>query len=199
MRALFFCYFVKIMKDKHFLKELTTSRLKLNKYQLAHAVEFTALLQDKDVAATTLMLPFPCSIKDARTLITRYIDEEKQKRSMRWAIMKEHQFMGGIRLVANTKFNSAEIGFWLGKKYWQNGYTFEAASEVIRFGFENLNLNRLEAHAMTENTSSIKLLERLGFNREGIHPDLVIKWGEYKDVITFGLLKRDYSKSDTSR
>lgn len=180
------------MRNNSFLKELATERLLLKKFRLAHADEFSALLDDKEVAATTLMLPFPCDSTEAEKIIGGYIDEEKHHKSMRWAIILDKKLIGGIRLVPNTKFNSAEVGFWVGREYWRNGYTYEAAKAVINFGFIELKYNRLEAHSMMENKSSIKLLEKLGFNQEGYHPDLVIKWGEYKDVLTFGLLRKNY-------
>lgn len=176
------------------MKELTTERLSLQKFRLSHAEEFSALLEDKEVAATTLMLPSPCSMSDAKNMLTEYIDEEKHRKSMRWAMTKDNKLIGSIHLVPNTNFNSAELGFWLGKKFWGKGFTYEASKTVINFGFNELKLNRIQAHAMVENASSLKLLEKLGFAQEGYHPDLVIKWGEYKDVLTFGLLRINYQK-----
>jgi len=182
------------MDSIHFSKLLQTNRLILRKFKPEDAREIVNILQDKEVASTTLMLPYPCTLEESKKIIASYLDEQKHYKTMRWAIIlrDNNKFIGGIRLVPNNRFNSAEIGFWLGKEFWRNGYTFEAAEVVIRFGFNELKLNRLEAHAMTENMSSVKLLEKLGFNQEGYHPDLVIKWDEYKDVITFGLLRKNF-------
>lgn len=113
---------------------------------------------------------------------------------MRWAMIKESKLIGSIHLIPNTRFNSAELGFWLGKKYWRQGLTYEASKTIVRYGFNELQLNRIEAHAMVENASSLTLLEKLGFAQEGYHPDLVMKWGEYKDVLTFGLLRINHQK-----
>jgi len=158
------------------------------------ALGISTLLKDKVVAETTLMLPFPCSTKIARKMIHTYKEEEKLQKTMRWAIttIESNKLMGEIRLVLNKDFNSAEIGFWHGKIFWRNGYTLEAANKVIEFGFRELKLNRIEAHSMIENISSINLLKKVGFTKEGLHPELVLKWGEYKDVMTFGLLRKNY-------
>jgi RimJ/RimL family protein N-acetyltransferase len=182
------------MKKSDFYKLLSTKRLKLKKFDEHDAAAMSELLKYQEVASTTLRLPFPCPKKVARDMIKKYKKEAKKQKAMRWAITTKSngQLLGGIRLVPNTDFNSAELGFWIGRPHWRNGYTLEAAKEVIDFAFEKLLLNRLEAHSMTENISSIALLEKLGFSQEGMHPELVIKWGVYKDVITFGLLKRDY-------
>ena len=184
------------MKATDFKRELFTKRLQLRKFKESDAQYISDLLKFKEVASTTLMLPFPCPVDKAEKMILEYLDDEKQQKVMRWAITKQedNEFIGGIRLVPNSLFNSAEIGFWLGKPFWRNGYTYEAAMKVIEFGFTELNLNRFVAHSMTENSSSIRLLEKLGFSQEGLHPELVIKWGVYKDVMTFGQLRKNYVK-----
>ena len=157
---------------------------------------FSNLLKDKEVASTTLMLPFPCTQQNAIRIIKKYQEEQKLKKSIRWAItVKDTDHMiGGIRLVPNVSFNSAELGFWIGREFWKRGFTYEAAFAVIRYGFDEIKINRIDAHAMTENISSINLLRKLGFQQEGLHPQLVMKWGEYKDVVTFGLLRSNSSK-----
>jgi len=182
------------MNEQVFKKELSTVRLSLRKFNMSDSNAIVKLLEEKEVAATTLMLPYPCSRDKAEKMITEYQQAENDRKTMRWAIIlkSSYELIGGIRLVPNQAFNSAEIGFWIGKPFWKKGYGFEAAAEVIDFGFEKLSLNRLEAHAMLENTPSIELLQKLGFSKEGLHPELVIKWGEYKDVVTFGFLKKNY-------
>lgn len=187
------------MDYSYFLRELSTERLLLRKFKLSDAKGFSTLLEDKEVAATTLMLPFPCNTEEAEKIILQYQEEQKHQKSMRWAITSsgENKIIGAIRLVPNTKFNSAELGFWIGKKYWRQGYAHEAASRVIKYGIHELGLNRIDAHAMAENESSLGLLEKLGFIKEGYHPELVIKWGEYKDVVTFGLLRKNQLNSIT--
>ena len=182
------------MDVKYFSQELLTSRLILRNFKTDDTKDIMKILKHKEVAATTLMLPHPCNIKEANMITDNYLNEQNHQIAMHWAITLKNvgKLMGSIRLVPNTKFNSAEMGFWIGKEFWRNGYTLEAASEVIKFGFEELKLNRIEAHSMVENKSSIKLLEKLGFGQEGYHPDLVIKWDEYKDVMTFGLLRKNY-------
>ena len=182
------------MNDSNFSILLKTQRIILRPFIIDDANNLSNLLKDKEVASTTLMLPYPCDVARAKEIIQRYIEERKIRISMRWALIDctSNEFMGGIRLVPNHLFNSAEIGFWLGKKFWGKGFTFEASEKIIEFGFLKLNLNRIEAHSMVENIASIKLLKKLGFKQEGVHPELVMKWDEYKDVKTFGLLKKEY-------
>lgn len=182
-----------MVKNKHFAVVISTRRLFLRKFEPSDASDFSDLLQDKDVSSTTLMLPYPCNLSVSQNIINKYIEEQKTQKAIRWAItIKANKILiGGLRLVPNPDFDSAEIGFWIGKKYWGKGFAFEAAEKVCDFGLNKMLLNRIEAHAMPENISSIKLLKKLGFKKEGYHPQLVKKWGVYKDVITFGMLKEN--------
>ncbi len=99
--------------------------------------------------------------------------------------------MGGISLFLNRAFESAEIGYWIGKPYWRRGYAFEAAERVVHYGFEALALNRIEAHYMSENGASARLLQKLGMQYEGHHRELIKKDGRFKDVFTYAVLRAD--------
>lgn len=86
----------------------------------------------------------------------------------------------------------AEIGFCLGRKFWGNGYMVEAASALIEHGFKNVGLRRIEADVDPRNLSSIQLLERLGFRREGHLRERWIIGGEVMDTALYGLLRSDW-------
>ena len=189
-------FFISQGKMKITDTSLQTDRLLLRKYHGDDSSDIACLLKDKEVAATTMMLPYPCTEERSNELLQKYLKEDEEDKTWRWAITIQPtgDFIGGIKLAPNSAFNSAELGFWIGKRFWKQGYAFEAASTMVEFAFDKLHINRLEAHAMTENSGSLKLLKRLGFSQEGIHPELVVKWGEYKDVITFGYLRKNYTK-----
>ncbi|WP_423763508.1 GNAT family N-acetyltransferase [Burkholderia sp. NLJ2] len=85
----------------------------------------------------------------------------------------------------------AEIGFSLRRKYWSGGYMREAASAVIDHAFGTLRLNRLEADIDPRNVASARLLERLGFAREGLLRERWIVGDEVSDSELYGLLASD--------
>ncbi|MGF6919962.1 RimJ/RimL family protein N-acetyltransferase [Paraburkholderia sp. 40] len=85
----------------------------------------------------------------------------------------------------------AEIGFSLKRKHWGNGFMREAASAIIEHGFGTLNLHRIEADIDPRNSASARLLERLGFIREGLLRDRWIVGDEVSDSALYGLLERD--------
>jgi len=63
---------------------------------------------------------------------------------------------------------------------------------MVRFGFEVLNLNRIEADAAAENAGSIRVLEKVGFQREGVQHEQYFEWDEFHDLVLFALLKKDF-------
>lgn len=86
----------------------------------------------------------------------------------------------------------AELGFVLAQEKWGRGYMREALPVLIKFAFDTLGLHRLEADADPRNVRSIKLLERLGFQREGYQRERYNVNGELQDAVLFGLLRPDW-------
>lgn len=89
----------------------------------------------------------------------------------------------------------AEVGYSLGRAHWGQGYMVEAVAALMHFGFETLDLNRLEADTDPRNHASIKVLEKLGFAREGYMRERWIVNGEICDTIFYGLLRREYQST----
>ncbi|MCY0386093.1 GNAT family N-acetyltransferase [Robbsia sp. Bb-Pol-6] len=85
----------------------------------------------------------------------------------------------------------AEIGFCLQRLHWGQGYMHEAASALLTHAFDTLHLHRIEADIDPRNTASARLLERLGFIREGLLRERWRVGGEVSDSALYGLLASD--------
>jgi RimJ/RimL family protein N-acetyltransferase len=90
----------------------------------------------------------------------------------------------------------AEIGYTLGRAYWSQGYMREALIGLIDIAFGALDLNRLEADIDPRNDPSARILERLGFRKEGYMPERWIVNGEVADTAFFGLLRSDWKRRE---
>jgi RimJ/RimL family protein N-acetyltransferase len=88
----------------------------------------------------------------------------------------------------------AELGFALGRAYWKQGYMAEALPVVLTFAFETLGLHRLHADADPHNAPSIRVLERLGFQREGLLREHYLVQGSPQDGLLFGLLRSEWAR-----
>ena len=87
----------------------------------------------------------------------------------------------------------AMFGITVGEKdYWNQGYGTEAARLIIRYGFEQLNLHRINSYAYSFNERSLRLHRKVGFVEEGRQREAVFKNGVYYDHVLFGILKNEW-------
>lgn len=91
----------------------------------------------------------------------------------------------------NPDFRSASLGYCLGAAVWGHGYATEAARVLLRWAFETLDLNRVQAETDTRNLASARVLEKLGFVHEGTLREDCIVNGDVSDTWVYGLLRRD--------
>ncbi len=92
-----------------------------------------------------------------------------------------------------------DIGYDLSPRHWGRGYMTEALSAALAFGFSELTLNRVGAIVHPENTASLRLLDRLGFLREGLLRDWHQRSGVFHDHVQLALLARDWSVAHAER
>ena len=95
--------------------------------------------------------------------------------------------LGTIRLTLNPVDNHAEMGYWVGKPFWNNGYCTEAARAVVAYGFDVLDLERIYANYMARNPASGRVLAKLGMQQEGLLRRHRRKFGRYEDLIVCGI------------
>ncbi len=85
------------------------------------------------------------------------------------------------------------IGYDFARAYWGQGIGAEAVRAIIHFGFERMQLNRIEADTIVDNGASVRLLEKLGFQREGTRREYSLEDdGAYHDSAMYGVLRREY-------
>ena len=108
-------------------------------------------------------------------------------------LVSDGAFLGWCSLTRwNPDFRSAAMGYCLTDTAWGQGYATEAAGAVLQWAFDTLDLNRIQAEADTRNVASARVLEKLGFEREGtLREDCVVN-GEVSDSWVYGLLRRDW-------
>ena len=107
---------------------------------------------------------------------------------------EDSALLGTISLGISAEHRRAELGYWIGKPYWNNGYASEAARAVLAYAFNTLGLNRVFAHHFSGNPSSGRVMEKIGMTCEGRSPQHFSKWGEFVDISFYGILKSDYDK-----
>jgi ribosomal-protein-alanine N-acetyltransferase len=92
---------------------------------------------------------------------------------------------------------SAEFGILIGEKdYWGRGIGSEATTNIVRHGFEQLNLHRIWLGVFAEHESAVGVYERVGFRREGTLREAILRDGETQDQLIMGLLAREFRGAD---
>jgi ribosomal-protein-alanine N-acetyltransferase len=103
-------------------------------------------------------------------------------------------FIGWCGLARwNAEFRSISMGYCLDDGAWGQGYATEAGRALLDWGFGNFDLNRVQAEVDTRNPASARVLEKLGFLREGTLREDCIVGGEVSDSWIYGLLRRDWA------
>ncbi len=105
--------------------------------------------------------------------------------------LAEGKLIGGVGLEHQSAENRAAVlGIALGDKgYWDGGYGTDTMRTVCRFGFEMMNLHRIELEVYAANERAVHVYEKVGFVTEGRRRDAVYKFGRYEDVLIMGLLE----------
>lgn len=177
------------------MPEFDSERLLLERMTLADAADMHAYTGDPAMVEQ-LPLNATKSVDEARQAIQGFMDMYLSRRVSPWGIrLKETgQHIGICGFEGwNAATDRAEIGFIVGREHWRHGYATEAAKRVMRFGFEHMNLNRLEARCTVDNVGSQLLLEhKLGMRFEGLLREHSYWKGQYHDLKLYSLLRREF-------
>jgi len=171
-----------------------TERLTLRPFSLDDAGAVQRLAGDRDIAATTILIPHPYPDGAAEEWIGTHAGMFEHGEGLTVAVTARAGGVlhGAVSLTIDARHHHAELGYWIGKAYWGRGYATEAARAVVDYGFHTLKLHRVFAHHMARNAASGRVLEKLGMRYEGTLAEHVRKWDDYEDIRHFGLLARDY-------
>lgn len=183
------------MPEKKF-PELTTERLELCELTREHVGWYFDHFSIPEIAVGQGFPP-PRDIEGAREELEQYIVGLFEKGlGYRWGIRMKGQedIIGSVGFYAWEKeHEKARMGYDLRPAYWGKGIMREALERAIRFGFEDMGLNRIEVTVMDTNERSIALANKLGFSEEGVLREFSKAEGRFVDEHVFSLLRRDWT------
>jgi RimJ/RimL family protein N-acetyltransferase len=147
--------------------------------EIANDWEVARFLRDR--------FPHPYTRADARDWVERTATEE----STHFIIEIDGRVAGGIGYIPRTaeERRTAEIGYWLGRAFHGRGVATAACRALTELAFEEHDLLRVEARPHSNNPASMRVLEKCGFEREGVLRRAIVKAGEILDVAIYAKLR----------
>jgi RimJ/RimL family protein N-acetyltransferase len=151
------------------------------------------LLQERDIAATTLNIPHPYPEGAAAEWLAGSYQRIEEGLVAVFGMVRQTDlcYMGTVSLHLDPEHSAAELGYWIGKPYWNNGYTTEAVRRVIQYGFEEMDLHRIAACYYTHNPASGRVMQKANMQFEGTLRQHTLKWGQFCDLGYYSILATD--------
>lgn len=151
---------------------------------MADAGKLAKLLNNKNILDNMRDgLPYPYTTKDAEDYITAMLSADKTK-TFAFAITVNDQVVGsiGVFRCENIHFRTAEMGYYIGEPYWGKGLGTSAVKQVCSYIFRHTDIVRIFAEPFACNTASCRVLEKAGFQLEGVLRSNAVKNGEILDM-----------------
>ncbi|MDW3650321.1 MAG: GNAT family N-acetyltransferase [Bacteroidia bacterium] len=174
--------------------ELQSERLILGEILPRHVPEIAELVNNPKIAQMTLHIPHPYERKDAEDWIikVRQNFENEGRYSFGIRLKSTDAFIGAMGIHPNKEYFKAELGYWIGEPYWNQGYASEALGAILKFGFEELGMNKLFAQHLIDNPASGKVMIKNGMIKEGVLIDHIKKGDEFQSLLQYRLTLAEY-------
>lgn len=175
------------------LPTLATERLTLRPFAAADAPDVARYLSDAAVARKTLSIPHPYPAGAADEFIARQAPDWAAAKRAVWAITQRSDgaLVGAVGLHFVLAHLKAEVGYWIALPAWGKGIATEAVRRAIRFGFDEVGLNRLDAQHYAENPASGRVMIKAGMKHEGLMRSVVIRDGVPRNNELYAILRSD--------
>jgi [ribosomal protein S5]-alanine N-acetyltransferase len=179
-----------------------TPRLALRLPRVSDVPRLVEYLNDPPVFRPVFARSEPLTRSDELVWVQRARRRTLRHQKLNLAITQRStgELIGGVGLELREEAGRRGwLGYWIARPFWHRGYASEAASAVLTLGFERVGLHRVDAAVFEFNPRSMRLLERLGFRREGYRREVLRRDGRWYDEATFGLLAREFRPAPAPR
>ncbi len=173
---------------------LLTARLKLRPYTPADADDLVRVADDWEVARNLGNLPHPFTRVEAVRWLARQQERfaRQEKIVLAVTLKGEGTLLGNVGLTLRLPDEAAELGFWLGKPYWGQGYMTEAVRAVMDYAFRELKLHSVHAVHCRSNPASGHVMQKLGMKPDGVRRDYFKRDGAYDDAVLYSILRPEW-------
>ncbi len=176
------------------LPELETERLLLRKMRPDDAEAMFAYASNPEVTRYVLWETHG-SMKESEDFLRSASEGYERGDFGGWGVVLKASgaFVGTCGMEPAPEHSRAELGYVLAREHWGRGLMPEAVRRVIRFCFERMGLNRVEARCIAENTPSARVMEKAGMSYEGTLREREYIKGAHRDMKMYSILRREYA------
>ena len=173
---------------------LQTRGLTLRPFRPSDAPYVQKLAGEREIADTTANIPHPYWDGLAEEWIASHDKRLRAGESVVFAVTSsaDGELQGAIGLEIAAQEISAEMGYWIGRPFWNRGVCTQAARAVLRYGFEELGLVRIQARHFLRNPASCRVMNKIGMAVEGRLPEPFLKWGKPETIEMHAILKEEF-------
>jgi len=175
------------------LPVLESPRLRLRRLKLEDVPDVFQYNSDPEVVRYLLWTRHT-SESETRADLQRVIERYGKTSDLRWGIELKStgHIIGGCKLACRMEHKRAEVGYVLARPHWGQGYAAEAVREIAHYGFEFLELVRIEALTFAEHVMSGRVLDKCGFQVEGTLRSYELIKGNPTDLKMYSLLRSEF-------
>ncbi len=176
--------------------ELTTERLQLIQLQTQHSEALFDIFKNEACMKYWDDEPYQ-DLKNVGRLLEILKDRITQQTGISWGLIlkeKPDEVIGLLTYNHYQKNGLGIIGYILNQKYWGHGIITEALDVFIQYGFHTLGVHRIEAHVESGNIASEKVLQKIGFQKEGLMRDRAFYKNKHQSYFMYSLLHNEFKK-----
>lgn len=138
-------------------------------------------------------MPFPYEEKDAIWFINKFKEQDLDSDRVEWAIEYEGKVVGACNLhLIKQQYRNCCLGYAIGRPHAGKGFATEAAIGLLRYAFEELGMHYVRAEVFEGNIGSLKVLEKIGFSKEGFSLEHTYHQEQYLDQHQLGIRKDEF-------
>jgi ribosomal-protein-alanine N-acetyltransferase len=176
------------------LPVLITERLKLRPLTMDDVDDVFAYTSDPEVARF-IRRPLHETRADAEAYVRAFVEAHGRGEASPWGVehVQDGKIIGTCGFYYLNEHDArAEVYYALSRAYWKHGYMTEAVRAVLKYGFNEIGLNRIDGACWAENTDSAHVLEKVGMQYEGVWRQFIFVKGAFRDIRWYSILRQEY-------
>ncbi|MBD3233394.1 MAG: GNAT family N-acetyltransferase [candidate division Zixibacteria bacterium] len=174
---------------------LSENKVGLRRLRFSDIRDIYEHVNDKQIAKWTVAIPHPYKTEDAEEFIrlTNKMIRQNKRRTFGIIYKETDSLVGIIDLFRiNWTDRNGEIGYWIGRKFWNRGVATEAIHLILKYAFKELKLHRIYARIFEDNIASARALEKNGFKHEGLQRHAAKVRNRWRNFHLYAILSTEF-------